>query len=64
MIMTGFGVGSLAPVVLGVIKPVLGLSWGITSLSVIWIVCGVLLILTNKFYFKKDYDKVHLAEQA
>ncbi len=64
MIMTGFGVGSLAPVVLGLIKPVLGLSWGITSLSVIWIVCGILLIVANKFYFKKDYDKVHLAEQA
>jgi len=64
MIMTGFGVGSFAPVVLGLIKPVLGLSWGISSLSVIWIVCGILLIVANKFYFKKDYDKVHLAEQA
>lgn len=59
MIMTGFLIGSLAPVILGYIKPIVGLSAGISMLSVIWVVCGLLLILTAKFRFKKDYARVH-----
>lgn len=59
MIMTGFLIGSLAPVILGYIKPIVGLSTGISMLSVIWVVCGLLLILTSKFRFKKDYTRVH-----
>lgn len=59
MLTIGFGVGSLAPVILGVIKPVVGLSLGISSLAIIWVVCGVLLLVAYKFYFRKDYDKVH-----
>ena len=59
MIMIGFGVGSFAPLVLGAIKPILGLSWGISSLSVVWLFCGILLLVAYRFYFKKDYEKVH-----
>ena len=59
MIMIGFGVGSFAPVILGLIKPLVGLSLGITSLAIIWVICGLLLLAAYKFYFKKDYEKVH-----
>jgi MFS family permease len=59
MLTIGFGVGSLSPVILGVIKPVVGLSLGISSLAVIWVVCGVLLLVAYKFYFRKDYERVH-----
>ncbi len=59
MLTIGFGVGSLAPVILGVIKPVVGLSFGISSLAVIWIICGLLLLVAYKYCFKKDYDKIH-----
>lgn len=59
MLMVGFGVGSLAPVVLGYLKPKIGLSLGISLLSVIWIACGLLLIFAYKFTFTKDYKKVH-----
>lgn len=59
MIMTGFLVGSFSPVVLGLIKPALGLSFGISALAIIWVICGSLLIFASKYMFKKDYDKVH-----
>ncbi len=60
MIMLGFLVGSLSPVVLGYIKPIFGLSFGISILAVIWLICGTLLIITSKYLFKKDYAKVHI----
>jgi len=59
MIMTGFLVGSLSPVILGYLKPMFGLSFGISLLAVVWIVCGALLIFTSKYLFKRDYAKVH-----
>lgn len=59
MIMTGFMVGSLSPIVLGYLKPLFGLSFGLTLLAGVWLVCGVLLILTSKYLYKRDYDRVH-----
>jgi MFS family permease len=59
MIMTGFLVGSFSPVILGMIKPVLGLSFGISALAIIWIICGSLLVFASKYMFRKDYAKVH-----
>jgi MFS family permease len=59
MIMTGFAVGSLAPVVLGFMKPLLGLSFGLTSLAFIWVLCGALLLAASRYLFKKDYLKVN-----
>ena len=59
MIMTGFSVGSLAPLVLGYLKPRLGLSFGISILSVVWVLCGILLLIAYRYYFKKDYAKIH-----
>ena len=59
MLMTGFSVGSLAPLVLGYLKPIIGLSLGISLLSIVWVACGILLFVAYKYFFIKDYAKVH-----
>jgi len=58
MLMIGFSVGSLSPIILGYLKPILGLSMGISLLSFVWIVCGILLIITAKYQIVKDINKV------
>jgi len=58
MLTIGFGVGAFAPVILGIIKPLVGLSLGISSLAIIWVVCGLLMIYAYKFTFNKDHAKV------
>lgn len=57
MQMTGFAVGSFAPIVLGAVKPYIGLSHGISLLSIIWVVCSVLLFIAYKFFYQRDCDK-------
>lgn len=59
MIMLGFAVGSLSPLILGLMKPVLGLSFSISSLAVIWMVCGLLMVVAYKFFYNRDYAKIH-----
>lgn len=59
MIMTGFLIGSLSPAILGYLKPLLGLSMGITLLSVVWVICGLLLVFVSKYRFQKDYERIH-----
>lgn len=59
MIMLGFAVGSLSPLILGLMKPVLGLSFSISSLAVIWLVCGFLMVVAYKFFYNRDYAKIH-----
>ena len=57
MIMTGFGVGALAPVILGVLKESMGsLSATFPILGIIWVVCGVLMIVVANTRYQKDYD--------
>lgn len=58
MIMIGFGVGALAPVVLGAIKASRSLAFGFSCLAVIWLVCGALMILVSRLHYQKDYDKM------
>lgn len=58
MITTGFAVGALAPVVLGALKESLGLlSRTFPILAVIWVVCGVLMLIVAQARYQKDYDK-------
>lgn len=57
MLMTGFSVGSLSPVLLGYLKPITGLSLGFSLLSIVWVVCAILLMIAYKYTFSKDYDK-------
>jgi len=59
MIMLGFAVGSLSPLILGLMKPVLGLSFSISSLAVIWLICGLLMVVAYKFFYNRDYAKIH-----
>jgi len=59
MITTGFAVGALAPVVLGAMKESLGsLSATFPVLGVIWVVCGILMIIVSYTSYQKDYDKI------
>ncbi len=58
MIMTGFAVGAFAPVVLGALKESMGsLSRTFPILAVIWVVCGVLMLIVAQARYQKDYDK-------
>ena len=52
--MFGFGMGSLAPLILGLISPVMGLSGGIASLAVIWLVAGIVLLIARRCFYDKD----------
>ena len=52
--MFGFGMGSLAPLILGIMSPKMGLSGGIASLAIIWVVASVVLIAARMFFFDKD----------
>lgn len=58
MIMTGFAVGAFAPVILGALKESMGsLSRTFPILAVIWVVCGVLMLIVAQARYQKDYDK-------
>lgn len=58
MITTGFAVGAFAPVVLGALKESMGsLSRTFPILAVIWVVCGVLMLIVAQARYQKDYDK-------
>lgn len=59
MLMIGFGVGSLSPLILGALKPVIGLSKGISLLSIVWVLCGGLMIYAFKYSYNRDYKNVH-----
>jgi len=59
MLMIGFSVGSMAPLILGYLKPILGLSFGISMLAIIWVFCGILLLFAYKYFFRKDYARIH-----
>lgn len=62
MITTGFAVGALAPVILGAMKQSLGsLSATFPVLGIIWVVCGVLMIIISQTSYQKDYDKINKA---
>ena len=58
MIMTGFAVGALAPVVLGALKQSMGsLSSTFPILGVIWLSCGILMYISAKLHYNKDFSK-------
>ncbi len=58
MMMIGFGIGALAPVVLGAVKQAAGLSFGISMLAVVWLVCGAGMVVSAKLFYLKDYNKI------
>ena len=63
MIMIGFGTGALAPYILGLIKEASGLSLGFTILAAIWAVCGLIMIVGGKIFYKRDILKLQQNEK-
>lgn len=58
MILFGFGIGALAPWVLGIIGDRIGLSAGIASLGAVWAVCSVSLLVARVMFYDKDAAKI------
>ena len=56
--MFGFGMGSLAPLILGLMSPRLGLSGGIATLAIIWVVAGIVMLTAKYRFFDKDAAKL------
>jgi sugar phosphate permease len=54
MLMFAFIVGSSAPYILGLLKPVFGLSNGLAFLSVIYLLAASCLLIALIFFYKKD----------
>lgn len=60
LITTGFAVGALAPVILGAMKENMGsLSATFPVLGIIWVVCGILMLVASRRFYQKDYDKIN-----
>lgn len=54
-----FVIGSLAPVTLGAIKQAVGLPFGLSSLSLVYLAASVCLFAAVFFFFRRDYAAVH-----
>lgn len=58
--MTGFAIGSLAPVILGSMKQSMGsLSSTFSVLGVIWLVSGAMMFLASNLFYERDRISVH-----
>ena len=54
MLMFAFISGAAAPYILGIIKPTLGLSWGLSALSIVYIFAAACIFVAVRFFYKKD----------
>jgi hypothetical protein len=63
MIMVGFGTGALAPVILGAVKQYASLSAGISTLGIIWLVAGIVMLVGSKIFYRKDFLKLQQNEK-
>lgn len=54
----GYGIGALAPWILGIISDHIGLSAGIASMAAIWAAGSLVLIFARIFFFDKDVAKM------
>lgn len=52
--MFGFGMGSLAPLILGIMSPKTGLAGGIAALGIIWLFAGIVMLLARSLFYNKD----------
>ena len=57
MLMFAFVIGASAPYILGKIKPVLGLTWGLSALSVVYVFSALCIFIAVRFFYKKDSIK-------
>ena len=58
MILFGFGIGALAPWILGMISDSVGLSRGIALLGAVWSLASVALIVARSLFYDKDVAKL------
>ena len=56
MLSFAFLVGSLSPTVLGFLKMRFGLSFGLASLAVSYVLGGVIILAACALFFRKDYE--------
>lgn len=59
MLMFSFITGAVAPYLLGVIKPVLGLGKGISALGAVYVLSSLCIFLAVKFFYKKDIISIN-----
>jgi MFS family permease len=55
--MGGFIIGSIAPILLGYLKPIIGLSGGLSFLSIGYLLAGCAVFVALKFFFTNDSKK-------
>lgn len=55
MLMFAFLMGAFAPLILGVLKPTLGLAASFSSLSLFYVLGAMLIFIAIRFWFNKDY---------
>jgi MFS family permease len=55
MLMFAFLMGAFAPLILGILKPTLGLAVSFSSLSAFYVLGSILIGVGVKFFFQKDY---------
>lgn len=60
MLMFAFVTGASAPYILGKIKPALGLSWGLSALSVVYVFAAFCIFIAVRFFYKNDLIKQNL----
>lgn len=58
LILFGFGIGALAPWILGIISDHITLSAGIASLGAVWVAGSVALLVARVLFFDKDAAKI------
>jgi len=58
LILFGFGIGSLAPWLLGMIGDRFGLAGGIASLAAVWVIGSLALLVARQWFFDKDAEKI------
>ncbi|MBO4595858.1 MAG: MFS transporter [Bacteroidales bacterium] len=63
LILFGFGIGSLAPWILGIIGDHFGLSRGIASLAIVWAAASLVLVVAMLCFFDKDAKKLQDTEK-
>jgi MFS family permease len=59
MLMFAFVTGAAAPYILGIIKPALGLAWGLSALSVVYILSALSIFIAVRFFYKNDLIKIY-----
>ncbi len=58
MLMFAFVTGASAPFILGKIKPLLGLAWGLSALSVVYGCSAIAIFIAVRFFYRKDQIQI------